>query len=207
MLVAMRSAVPSDPPGQTEKAQALLLADARLLRDLPGQTFRIPGTIASDRESEASPAQPLRAWPRLRLSEDMIGDVPVRVRPRDYNAWEEGSRFSVAGLVADEQRSIVGGRIQSIATRLSDSRLLLESRGMWLCEFIQNEAAATSFFSPGDKAVYAMQGLSYGSNWLLLGGGMRWELAGNISAFAGYDAQFNSEAMFHIGSTGLAYQW
>ena len=72
---------------------------------------------------------------------------------------------------------------------------------------MQTDAVVTPFFMPGDQAIFAVQGLRYGSNWALVGAGLRFELVDGWSAFVGYDAQANSRQLFHIGSTGLRYTW
>ena len=64
-----------------------------------------------------------------------------------------------------------------------------------------------AFFMPGEKGIFAVQGLRYGANWAIVGGGLRWEFADGWSAYAGYDAQVNGQQLFHIGSGGLGYAW
>ena len=116
-------------------------------------------------------------------------------------------QFAVAGLDVDAQRSVAGGMIHLITASNGRSRALAEARMSWLFEYLQTEASATPFFAPGDKAIFAVQGLAYGSNWLLLGGGLRWELSDRWSAHAGYDAQVNSQQLFYIGSGTFRYAW
>lgn len=132
----------------------------------------------------------------------------VEVRTRDYREYESGrARFTSSALDANEQRSVVGGRLLSTRPWRETGRLHTEARMLWLCEFIKNEDGPTAFFAPGDSNIFVTQGLSYGSNWALLGGRVSWDLAGGLKAFAAYDAQVNSLEMFHIGSTGLGYTW
>ena len=117
-------------------------------------------------------------------------------------------KLTTCSLDANEQRSVVGGRL--LVTRPLEERgkFHTEGRLLWLCEYLQSDGAgATAFFAPGDSNIFVTQGLSYGSNWALLGGRLRWDLIGGLSAFAGYDTQVNSQQMFHIGSTGLGYAW
>lgn len=117
-------------------------------------------------------------------------------------------KLTTASLDANEQRSVVGGRLLATTPFEERGKLHAEARLLWLCEFLQSDyAGTTAFFAPGDSNIFVTQGLSYGCNWALVGGRFRWELVGGLTAFAGYDTQLNSQQMFHIGSTGLGYSW
>jgi hypothetical protein len=136
-------------------------------------------------------------------------DLPRLDLPRnDFADTGPGTlTVSMAGLDVDAVRSVAGGRAQWVAGEDERGRLLVEGRLSWLYEYLQTDAAATLFFMPGDQAIFAVQGLSYGSNWALVGAGLRFELVDGWSAFAGYDAQANGRQLFHIGSAGLRYTW
>lgn len=132
----------------------------------------------------------------------------VELPPEDYQELEaERPRFATSALDANDQRSVVGGRLLSTRPWRETGRMHTEARLLWLCEFIKNDSGPTSFFAPGDSNIFVTQGLQYGSNWALLGGRISWDLAGGLKAFAAYDAQVNSLETFHIGSTGLGYTW
>jgi hypothetical protein len=134
--------------------------------------------------------------------------LAIELPPEDFRELDEFSpRLTTSSLDANDQRSVVGGRLLKASPLKDGGRLNTEARLLWLCEFLQNENAPTAFFAPGDSAIFATQGLSYGSNWAMLGGRLQWELVGGLTAFAGYDTQLNSQQMFHIGSTGLKYAW
>lgn len=134
--------------------------------------------------------------------------ITVELPPEDYRELEaELPRFATSALDANDQRSVVGGRVLITRPWRETSRMHTEARLLWLCEFIKNDSGPTSFFAPGDSNIFVTQGLRYGSNWALLGGRVSWDLAGGLKAFAAYDAQVNSLEMFHIGSTGLGYTW
>lgn len=132
----------------------------------------------------------------------------VELPPEDYRELAaELPRFAPSALDANDQRSVVGGRVLITRPWREAGRVHTEARMLWLCEFIKSETGPTSFFAPGDSNIFVTQGLRYGSNWALLGGRISWDLAGGLKAFAAYDAQVNSLEMFHIGSTGLGYTW
>lgn len=144
--------------------------------------------------------------PPARLQRELY----LRIPKKDYADTGPGTtHFSVAGLDADWQRSVVGGRVQWIGAEDEQTRFLVESRLLWLCEFVQTQgdAGVTAFFAPTDNGLFVVQGLSYGSNWALLGGSLRWELARGWSAYTTYDVQTNPLQMIQIGSTGLRYSW
>ncbi len=133
----------------------------------------------------------------------------VELPPEDFSELDEGRpKFAAAGLDADSFRSVVGGRVQWTSAEEGAVSTTADTHLLWLYEYLQSVGAGSSgFFIPGDRGIFAVQGLNYGSNWAILGGGLNWKLAENISAFAGYDAQVNSQQLFHIGSGGLRYAW
>jgi len=134
--------------------------------------------------------------------------LTVELAPKEYRELEaELPRLTTSALDANDQRSVVGGRVVITRPWRETSRMHTEARLLWLCEFMRNESGPTSFFAPGDSNIFVTQGLRYGSNWALLGGRISWDLAGGLKAFAAYDAQVNSVETFHIGSTGLGYTW
>ena len=188
----------------------LLLADAgRRLRSAPEAFARYESRFADTRRLQPSPALPTPAFSDLLQFSGANALLHVELPTEDFKELDEGRpRLTTASLDANEQRSVVGGRLL-VSTPLAErGKLHSEARLLWLSEFLQVPGAnVTAFFAPGDSAIFATQGLSYGSNWAMLGSRFRWELVGGLSAFAGYDNQFNSQQMFHIGSTGLGYAW
>jgi len=139
-----------------------------------------------------------------------IASDGLRLRLPPNNFEEDGPgtiKPSMAGLDVDSDRSIAGGRVRLVAADDERGRLFIETRLTWLFEYLQTDGSASAFFRPGDKGLFAVQGLGYGSNWAILGAGLRWELVAGWSAYAGYDAQSNRQQLFHIGSAGLDYAW
>lgn len=137
-----------------------------------------------------------------------VDSLRVHLPANDFADSGPGTlKPSVSGLDVDSDRSVAGGRLQLTAADDERGRLLIETRLSWMFEYLQTDAARTAFFMPGQKGIFAVQGLSYGSNWALVGVGLRFELVGGWIAYAGYDAQLNSQQLFHIGSGGVAYAW
>jgi hypothetical protein len=136
-------------------------------------------------------------------------ELAVTLPPEDFKELEEYEpRLTTSSLDANDQRSVVGGRIVLARPLAGGGKFHTDGRLLWLCEYLQSpDAGVTAFFAPGDSAIYATQGLSYGNNWAMLGKRFRWEFPGGLSVFAGFDAQVNPQQMFHIGSTGLRYTW
>lgn len=188
----------------------LLLADAgRRLRSSPEDYGHYESRFADTSRLQPSHEMPLPDFSELLQLSGTNAPLPVALPAEDFKELDEGRpRLTTASLDANEQRSVVGGRILVSTPLEQRGTLHSEARLLWLSEFLQVPGAnVTAFFAPGDSAIFATQGLSYGSNWAMLGGRFRWELVGGLSAFAGYDNQFNSQQMFHIGSTGLGYAW
>jgi hypothetical protein len=158
----------------------------------------------TDRKEFEFKLAPDDSW-RITLDKNPLS---VEVPRHDYRDVESGTpRLATSALDANNQRSIVGCRLLSTRPWGETGRVHTEGRTLWLCEFIQNTNAPSAFFAPGDTNIFVTQGLRYGSNWILLGGRVSWELTGGLKAFAAYDAQVNGMETFHIGSTGLGYTW
>ena len=56
-------------------------------------------------------------------------------------------------------------------------------------------------------ASFAVQGLNLGRDWAIVGGGVRYELASGWNLYGNYDAQVNTQQVFHVGSGGAQYAW
>jgi hypothetical protein len=198
-------------PREPSAEGLLLTADRRFTsaaRDQSARGFR--STLGAP-SSDSPMVGPIKAPGGTRLLETIALDdnsLHVYLPADDFAETGPGAvKFAVAGLDVDTQRSVAGGLVHLITAANGRSRAMAEARMSWLFEYLQTEAVATAFFAPGDKGIFAVQGLSYGSNWLLLGGGLRWELSDRWSAHAGYDAQVNSQQLFHIGSGTFRYAW
>jgi uncharacterized protein with beta-barrel porin domain len=84
---------------------------------------------------------------------------------------------------------------------------LPELRALWLHEFLQTDVAVNAFFAPIGGGSFIVKGLNLGRDWAIVGGGLRWELENGWSAYANYDAQVNTQQVFHVGSGGFGYAW
>jgi autotransporter-associated beta strand protein len=115
--------------------------------------------------------------------------------------------LNVAGLDANSLRSQLGGRLQLGGLSGIHGRLVPEVRAIWLHEFLETTSVVNSFFAPIGGGSFAVQGLNLGRDWALLGGGLRWDRPNGWSLFGNYDAQVNSQQVFHVGSGGVSYQW
>jgi autotransporter-associated beta strand protein len=115
--------------------------------------------------------------------------------------------LDVAGLDANSLRSLVGGRLQLDGQSRGDHRVLPEVRALWLHEFLETASIVNSYFAPIGGGSFAVQGLNLGRDWALVGGGLRWESPIGCTLFANYDAQVNSQQVFHVGSAGLQFDW
>jgi Autotransporter beta-domain len=189
----------------------LLTADKRFTSaasDQSGRSFR--RKLEADGGDRPAPVRGVRLSDARLLESSAVDAEALQVHLPANDFADDGPgtvKFAMSGLDVDAQRSVAGGRVHMIAAANQRSRSLVEARMSWLFEYLQTESGSTSFFAPGDKGIFAMQGLNYGSNWLLLGGGVRWELSERMSAHAGYDAQVNSQQMFYIGSGTFRYAW
>jgi len=84
---------------------------------------------------------------------------------------------------------------------------LPEVRALWLHEFLDTDSVVNSFLAPIGGGSFAIQGLNLGRDWAIVGGGLRYELASGWQLYGNYDAQVNTQQVFHVGSGGLQYAW
>ena len=119
----------------------------------------------------------------------------------------ESLNLNVAGLDANSLRSQLGGRLQLGGLSGIHGRLLPEVRAIWLHEFLETTSVVNSFFAPIGGGSFAVKGLNLGRDWALLGAGLRWDRPDGWSLYGNYDAQVNSQQVFHVGSGGVSYQW
>jgi outer membrane autotransporter protein len=115
--------------------------------------------------------------------------------------------LAMAGVDAHSLRSLVGGRLQLGQFAVGEHRLLPELRALWLHEFLATDVVVNSYFAPIGGGSFAIQGLDLGRDWALVGGGVRCELAGGWQLYGNYDAQVNSQQVFHVGSAGAQVAW
>jgi hypothetical protein len=206
-----RAAIAADSETTTDlKPRAPLLNEPRH-SDAPLLAARL-GNLTAPRSAPVD-EQALRArlpvGRPISMANTIDGDSLHLPLPReDFEDTGPGTlKLSMSGLDVDADRSVAGGRAQLVTADNERGRWALESRLAWLFEYLQSDATAAAFFKPGDKGIFAVQGLGYGSNWAILGSGLRWQLIEGWSGYAGYDAQFNSQQLFHIGSAGVDYAW
>jgi len=127
------------------------------------------------------------------------------------NAFEENGvgvfDLDGDGIDANSLRSLVGLRWQSALDGPTQRRWLPELHALWLHEFLETDALLTARFGPIGGSSFAIEGLSLGRDWAILGGGFNWQLSDGWSLLANYDAQVNTQQIFHVGSGGLQYTW
>jgi len=112
-----------------------------------------------------------------------------------------------SGIDANSLRSLVGSRLQSTYTTRGGHLLYPELRALWLHEFLATDMVVNSFFAPIGGSSFATDGLNLGRDWAILGGGVRYELPSGWQLTANYDAQVNTQQVFHVGSGSLQYAW
>jgi outer membrane autotransporter protein len=132
----------------------------------------------------------------------------IYLRQNSYTETGADSlNLAVSGIDANSLRSLVGGRVQSTHHTRMGNRLSPELRALWLHEFLQTDVAVNSFFAPVGGGSFAIQGLNLGRDWAIIGGGLNYELPGGWQLYANYDAQVNTQQVFHVGSGGAQVTW
>ena len=131
----------------------------------------------------------------------------IYLRQNSYTETGADSlNLAVSGIDANSLRSLMGCRLR-YDRGLATGRLVPELRALWLHEFLNTSATVNSFFAPIGGGSFAIQGLNLGRDWAILGGGMLFERSSGWSITANYDAQVNSQQVFHVGSAGAEFRW
>jgi len=131
----------------------------------------------------------------------------IYLRQNSYTETGAGVlNLNVSGIDANSLRSLVGSRLQ-YDRGWQGGRLLPEVRALWLHEFLDTDSVVNSFFAPIGGGSFAIQGLNLGRDWAIVGGGLRYELASGWQLYGNYDAQVNTQQVFHVGSGGVQYAW
>ncbi|MBS0209322.1 MAG: autotransporter domain-containing protein [Planctomycetes bacterium] len=132
------------------------------------------------------------------------------------NALNEGGANSVdlvtSGNNTNALRNLLGTRLV-FADRMGwfrlapGSRYNTELRATWLHEYNAPVTTLNAVFAGSTGVNFATQGLNFGRNWAILGGGFGWDINPRTRAFVNYDLQVNSLQTFHVGSGGLTYSY
>ena len=80
-------------------------------------------------------------------------------------------------------------------------------RAAWVHELLSTNSIVNAQFGPIGGAAFAVEGLSLGRDWALVGGGLNWQLSNHWSLYGNYDAMVNARQVFHVGSGGVQYIW
>jgi outer membrane autotransporter protein len=128
----------------------------------------------------------------------------VYLRQNSFN--EDGAgvlNLDGRGSDANSLRTFVGGR----ALFRPHSRLSPQVRAAWVHELLSTSSIVNAHFGAVGGGAFAVQGLSLGRDWALVGGGLNWQLSGGWSLWGNYDAMVNARQVFHVGSGGVQFVW
>ena len=83
-----------------------------------------------------------------------------------------------------------------------------ELRAQWIHELLHETSPIVgASFQGGWDPTFAIEGLSLGRDWALLGAGFDWQIRPRFSFFANYDWQVNGYQSFGVGSGGAEIRW
>lgn len=116
-----------------------------------------------------------------------------------------GGAFNLAttGIDANSLRSSLGGRFSKSMTTGSGLLLTPEFRSAWFHEFLDTNYLIGAQFSGLPGAGFTVRGVDLGRDWASTGAGFSLGAGRGARLFAGYDAQYNSQQVLHVGSGGL----
>lgn len=115
----------------------------------------------------------------------------------------------VGGIDLHSLRTILGGRLARTAC-IGGSMVTLEGRGLWMHELLDETTGIVDAQLIGSAAgipSFAISGANLGRDWAVVGTGVNWQVGARMSFFANYDAQINSQQVFHVGSGGVQMAW
>ena len=115
--------------------------------------------------------------------------------------------LQVGGIDTSALRGILGAYGSQPIRLPHGQRLSLETRALWLHEFLEPDTSFNSTFAGTGEGSFITRGLNFGRDWAVLGGGLKWQLNSRLNIFADYDLQFNALQAFHVGSGGLEFVW
>ena len=128
----------------------------------------------------------------------------VYVRQNSFSEQGAGAlNLEGRGTDANSLRTFVGGR----ATFRPYSRLSPQLRAAWVHELLSTSSVVNAHFGAVGGGAFAVQGLSLGRDWALVGGSLNWQISGGWSLWGSYDAMVNSRQVFHVGSGGVQFVW
>ncbi|WP_437221958.1 autotransporter domain-containing protein [Planctomicrobium sp. SH661] len=115
--------------------------------------------------------------------------------------------LSVDRIDANALRGVLGTSLFTNVTGRRGGVWTPTTRAMWLHEFLDPETSLNTTFTGVGGPSFATQGLNFGRDWAVLGGGLSWQATSQFSVFANYDIQMNDYQVFNVGSGGLQYIW
>jgi outer membrane autotransporter protein len=114
---------------------------------------------------------------------------------------------SVGGINTNALRGILGSRLAQVWPTRSGTAFVPELRAAWMHEFLAPSSTLNAVFAPVGGGSFAAQGLNFGRDWALLGGGTQYVMNQNVSLFANYDLQVNVRQAWNAGSGGVQFAW
>jgi outer membrane autotransporter protein len=114
---------------------------------------------------------------------------------------------TVGGINTHALRGLLGSRLAQVWPTAAGTAFVPELRAAWMHEFLDPSSTLNAVFAPIGGGSFAAQGLNFGRDWALLGGGTQYVLNRNVSLFANYDLQFNVRQAWNAGSGGVQFAW
>ncbi len=115
--------------------------------------------------------------------------------------------LSVAGVDTNALRGLLGTRVAQVFCTSWGHAFVPEVRALWMHEFLQPTSVVNAVFAPIGGGSFATSGLNFGRDWAVLGAGTQYAIDDQLSLFANYDLQFNSQQSWNAGSAGVQFIW
>ena len=132
----------------------------------------------------------------------------IYVRQNSFTESGAGSLDqTVGGINTHALRGLLGSRLAQAWQTPGGTWFVPELRAAWMHEFLEPSSTLNAVFAPVGGGSFAAQGLNFGRDWAVLGGGTQYVLNQNVSLFANYDLQFNVRQAWNAGSGGVQFAW
>src|SRR5690606_33903037 len=114
----------------------------------------------------------------------------------------------VDGSDTHSLRGMLGGRLQLRPFSTRQGYLLTpELSSLWMHEFLDATSLVDARFASIGGAGFAANGLDFGRDWAILGGGLSADFSSRWQSRVDYNTQLNERQQLHIGSAMISYLW
>ena len=115
--------------------------------------------------------------------------------------------LNVGGIDANALRGFLGARVSSEILFRHFNPIGIEFRAAWIHDYLEPTTVFNSTLVGVGGAAFGTQGLDFGRDSALIGGGLTWALTDRLQLAGNYDGFYNTQSAFHVGSASMQFRW